>query len=37
VLARAVDAVLEASVVGSYTRVGYHVRRRLEHWPALTE
>ena len=35
-LARAVDAVLEASVVGSYTRVGYHVRSRLEHWPALT-
>lgn len=33
-LARGVDAVLEASVVGSFTRVGYALRRRLGHWPA---
>ncbi len=31
-LAGAIDAALEASVVGSFTRVGYGVRRRLEHW-----
>jgi NAD(P)-dependent dehydrogenase (short-subunit alcohol dehydrogenase family) len=30
--ATAVDAVLEASVVGSFTRIGPAVRRRLEHW-----
>jgi dehydrogenase/reductase SDR family protein 12 len=35
VIARAVDAVLEASVVGSFTRVGYHARRRLYRWPEL--
>lgn len=29
---RLVDAALEASVVGSFTRVGYSVRRRLERW-----
>ena len=34
-IARAVDGVLEASVVGSFTRVGYHARRRLYHWPEL--
>ncbi len=34
-IARAVDAVLEASVVGSFTRVGYHARRRLYDWPGL--
>ena len=33
--ARLVDAALEASVVGSFTRVGYHVRRRLFHWTPL--
>ncbi len=31
-LARKVDAALETSVVGSFTRVGYGVRRRVEHW-----
>ncbi|HQU25787.1 MAG TPA: SDR family NAD(P)-dependent oxidoreductase, partial [Acidimicrobiales bacterium] len=31
-LARVVDAALEASVVGSFTRVGDGVRRRVEHW-----
>jgi NAD(P)-dependent dehydrogenase (short-subunit alcohol dehydrogenase family) len=30
-----VDAALEASVVGSFTRIGYHARRRLFHWTAL--
>lgn len=34
-IARAVDAVLEASIVGSFTRIGYHARRRLYHWPEL--
>lgn len=32
--ARAVDAILEATVVGSFSRVGYQVRSRLEAWPA---
>jgi NAD(P)-dependent dehydrogenase (short-subunit alcohol dehydrogenase family) len=35
VIARAVDAVLEASVVGSFSRIGYHARRRLDHWRDL--
>jgi dehydrogenase/reductase SDR family member 12 len=35
VIARAVDAALEASVVGSFTRIGYHARRRLYRWPDL--
>ena len=30
--ARVVDSVLEASVVGSFSRVGPDVRRRLAHW-----
>lgn len=34
-IARAVDAVLETSVVGSFTRIGYQARSRLYHWPAL--
>lgn len=34
-IARAVDAVLEASVVGSFSRLGYQARCRLEHWPPL--
>jgi NAD(P)-dependent dehydrogenase (short-subunit alcohol dehydrogenase family) len=34
-IANAVDALLEASVVGSFTRIGYHARRRLFHWPEL--
>jgi dehydrogenase/reductase SDR family member 12 len=33
--AKAVDAVLEASVVGSFTRIGYHARRRLFRWTPL--
>jgi len=38
-LARLVDATLEGSVVGGYSRVGPIVRGRLEHWsdpPSLT-
>lgn len=33
--ANLVDRMLEVSVVGSFTRVGYHTRRRLLHWPPL--
>jgi NAD(P)-dependent dehydrogenase (short-subunit alcohol dehydrogenase family) len=33
-LERAVDAVLEVSVVGSFSRIGFLVRSRLERWPA---
>ncbi len=33
--ARAVDAALEASVVGSFTRIGYLTRRRLYRWRPL--
>jgi NAD(P)-dependent dehydrogenase (short-subunit alcohol dehydrogenase family) len=33
-LNRGVDAALEATVVGSFSRVGYRVRSRLERWPA---
>jgi dehydrogenase/reductase SDR family member 12 len=36
-IARAVDAVLEASVVGSFTRLGYDARRRLYDWTPLDE
>jgi NAD(P)-dependent dehydrogenase (short-subunit alcohol dehydrogenase family) len=35
--ARLVDAVLEASVVGSFTRIGYLARRRLFAWTPLEE
>lgn len=35
--ARVLDAVLEASVVGSFTRLGYAARRRLDHWTPLEE
>jgi dehydrogenase/reductase SDR family member 12 len=35
--ARLVDAVLEASVVGSFTRIGYLMRRRLFAWTPLEE
>lgn len=35
--ARLVDAALEASVVGSFSRVGYDVRRRLDGWEELPE
>jgi dehydrogenase/reductase SDR family member 12 len=33
--ANLVDWTLEASVVGSFTRIGYHSRRRLFHWTPL--
>ncbi|HZQ84113.1 MAG TPA: SDR family NAD(P)-dependent oxidoreductase [Acidimicrobiales bacterium] len=33
-IARGVDAALEATVVGSFSRIGYEVRSRLEHWQA---
>ena len=32
---RVVDATLEATVVGSFSRIGYQVRNRLERWPAV--
>jgi NAD(P)-dependent dehydrogenase (short-subunit alcohol dehydrogenase family) len=35
ILAQLVDQGLEASVVGSFSRVGYAVRSRLEPWPEL--
>ena len=35
--ARVVDAVLEASVVGSFTRRRYAARSRLDHWTPLEE
>jgi dehydrogenase/reductase SDR family member 12 len=35
--ARAVDALLEATVVGSFTRLGYDARRRLYAWTPLDE
>jgi NAD(P)-dependent dehydrogenase (short-subunit alcohol dehydrogenase family) len=34
--ARVVDAALEASVAGSFSRVGYELRRRLDQWEPLT-
>jgi dehydrogenase/reductase SDR family protein 12 len=34
-LRRAIDAVLETSVVGSFTKVGYEARRRLYDWQDL--
>ena len=33
VLSDGVDTVLEATVVGSFSRIGYDLRSRLEHWP----
>jgi NAD(P)-dependent dehydrogenase (short-subunit alcohol dehydrogenase family) len=36
-VARLVDAVLETSVVGSFTRIGYQARRRLFDWTPLEE
>jgi NAD(P)-dependent dehydrogenase (short-subunit alcohol dehydrogenase family) len=33
--ARAADALLEASVIGSFTRIGYQARRRLFDWTPL--
>jgi dehydrogenase/reductase SDR family protein 12 len=35
-LRRLVDAALEISVVGSFTKVGYETRRRMYDWPDLT-
>ena len=35
--ARLIDAALEASVVGSFTRIGYVVRRRLFAWTPLEQ
>ena len=32
-LSEAADAVLEATVVGGFSRIGYAVRSRLDHWP----
>ena len=32
-LSEGVDTLLEATVVGSFSRMGYGARRRLEHWP----
>ena len=34
-LSRAVDAALELSIGGSFTRVGSALRRRLDRWDAL--
>lgn len=36
-LADAVDSLLEASVVGSFTRLGSAVRRSLDHWDAADD
>jgi dehydrogenase/reductase SDR family member 12 len=36
-LARVVDAALEATVVGSFSRIGYEVRSRLEHWTDVAD
>jgi dehydrogenase/reductase SDR family member 12 len=36
-LARVVDGALEASVVGSFTRLGYEARRRLYGWTPLDD
>ena len=35
-LRRAIDAVLETTVVGSFTKVGYEARRRMYDWPDLS-
>lgn len=32
-----VDAMLEAPVVGSFSRVGFEARQRLEHWTPLAD
>ena len=36
-IADVVDRTLEVAVVPSFTRIGYDVRSRLEHWTPLTE
>jgi predicted amino acid dehydrogenase len=33
--AQLVDSLLEATIVGSFTRIGYQARRRLFHWKPL--
>lgn len=38
-VARSIDAALEITVAGSFSRIGYETRRRLTHWddtPAMT-
>ncbi|MGB3673716.1 MAG: SDR family NAD(P)-dependent oxidoreductase [Candidatus Nanopelagicales bacterium] len=34
---RSVDAAMEASIVGSFTKIGYNVRSRLYDWDALPD
>ncbi len=34
--ARLADTALEASVVGSFSRVGYEIRRHVDHWEPFT-
>jgi hypothetical protein len=34
-LRRLVDAVLETSVVGSFTKIGYEARKRMYDWQDL--
>ena len=36
-VADGVDAALEWTVIGSFTRLGSFLRRRLEHWPSLQD
>jgi dehydrogenase/reductase SDR family member 12 len=36
-LVRAVDAALEATVVLSFSRIGYEARSRLQHWPPVAD
>ncbi len=36
-LARAVDAVLEATVILSFSSIGYSVRRRISHWTVVRD
>ena len=35
-LADAVDTIIEAPIVSSFTRIGYDVRSRLDHWTPLS-
>ena len=37
VISRIVDAAIEAPIVPSFTRLGYAIRSRLEHWTPLAE
>ncbi len=36
-VASVVDTLIEAPVVTSFTRIGYHVRSRLDHWTPLDQ